>query len=84
MKVEKDPAIEQIREIRHQISAEFGHDTKRLISHYISPSPTVSARISAFSTSCDIGYKISPSSTARGPRKGSTGSDLRFCDSMRV
>jgi hypothetical protein len=34
MKVKDDPAIEQIREVRHRISAEFGHDTKRLIDHY--------------------------------------------------
>lgn len=34
MKIKDDPAIEQIREVRHRISAEFGHDTKRLIDHY--------------------------------------------------
>lgn len=34
MKVKDDPAIEQIRDVRHRISAEFGHDTKRLIDHY--------------------------------------------------
>jgi hypothetical protein len=30
----KDAAIEEIRAVRHQISAEFGHDTKRLLDHY--------------------------------------------------
>ena len=34
MKIKDDPAIEEIREVRHRISAEFGHDTKRLIDHY--------------------------------------------------
>jgi len=34
MKIKDDPAIEQIRDVRHRISAEFGHDTKRLIDHY--------------------------------------------------
>jgi len=34
MKIKDDPAIEQIREVRHRISAEFGHDTNRLIDHY--------------------------------------------------
>ena len=31
---EEDPGIDWIREVRHKISAEFGHDTKRLIEHY--------------------------------------------------
>lgn len=31
---EKDPGIDWIREVRHKISAEFGHDTKRLLEHY--------------------------------------------------
>ena len=35
MKIKDDPVIERIREVRHRISAEFGHDTKRLIDHYI-------------------------------------------------
>jgi hypothetical protein len=29
-----DPAIHHIREVRHQISAEFGHDPKKLLDHY--------------------------------------------------
>lgn len=29
-----DPPIDEIREIRHQISAEHGHDPERLIRHY--------------------------------------------------
>ena len=32
---ESDPAIARVREVRHKISARFGHDTKRLIEHYI-------------------------------------------------
>jgi hypothetical protein len=30
-----DPVIDEIREVRHQISARFGHDPKRLVDHYI-------------------------------------------------
>ena len=30
-----DPAIDEIREIRRKISAEFGHDPRRLMAHYI-------------------------------------------------
>lgn len=33
MKID-DPAIRHIRAIRHQISAEFDHDPKRLLAHY--------------------------------------------------
>jgi hypothetical protein len=29
-----DKAIEEIRAIRHKISAEYGHDTKALLDHY--------------------------------------------------
>ena len=29
-----DPVIDEIREIRHNISARFGHDPKRLVAHY--------------------------------------------------
>ena len=31
----EDPGIAWIREVRHKISAEFGHDTKRMVDHYI-------------------------------------------------
>lgn len=31
---EEDPGIAWIREVRHKISAEFGHDTKKLGDHY--------------------------------------------------
>ena len=34
MKTINDPAIEQIREIRHQISAEFGHDPQKVLAYY--------------------------------------------------
>jgi mRNA-degrading endonuclease RelE of RelBE toxin-antitoxin system len=30
-----DPIIDQIREVRHRISEEFGHDPKRLVEHYM-------------------------------------------------
>lgn len=29
-----DEPIDEIREVRHQISAEFGHDTQALLDHY--------------------------------------------------
>jgi hypothetical protein len=31
----EDPTIDRIREVRHRISEEFGHDPKRLVAHYI-------------------------------------------------
>jgi hypothetical protein len=30
----RDEAIEEIREVRRAISAEFGHDTRALLDHY--------------------------------------------------
>jgi hypothetical protein len=30
-----DPIIDQIREVRHRISEEFGHDPARLVEHYM-------------------------------------------------
>ncbi len=30
-----DPAIDEIREVRREISAEFGHDPRRLMAHYV-------------------------------------------------
>lgn len=30
-----DPAIDEIREVRHRISARFDHDPKRLIDYYM-------------------------------------------------
>ena len=35
MKIEDDPAIKQIRDVRHKISAQFDHDPKKLVDHYI-------------------------------------------------
>ncbi len=32
--MKKDPAIEAIRKIRHDISQKYGHDTRALIAHY--------------------------------------------------
>jgi citrate synthase len=29
-----DPTLDRIREVRHQISAEFGHDPRRLLDYY--------------------------------------------------
>jgi hypothetical protein len=33
-KCKKDVLIDEIRAVRHQISAEFGHDTAALLNHY--------------------------------------------------
>lgn len=30
-----DPVIDEIREVRHQISARFGHDPRRLVAYYL-------------------------------------------------
>ena len=30
----RDPAIDGIREVRHRISARYGHDTKALLEQY--------------------------------------------------
>ena len=32
--MQSDPAIDEIREVRRKISAEFGHDPRRLMQHY--------------------------------------------------
>ncbi len=34
MTEKEDPGIAWIREVRHKISAEFGHDTKKILEHY--------------------------------------------------
>lgn len=30
-----DPVIDRIREVRHRISEQFGHDTAKLVAHYM-------------------------------------------------
>ena len=35
MSTDKDIAIDRIRKVRHKISAGFGHDTQRMIDHYL-------------------------------------------------
>jgi hypothetical protein len=30
-----DPAIDEVRAVRRQISAEFGHDPRRVMAHYV-------------------------------------------------
>jgi hypothetical protein len=34
-KAQSDPAIDEIREVRHQISARFNHDPARLVAYYM-------------------------------------------------
>jgi hypothetical protein len=33
--MQPDPAIDEVREVRRKISAEFGHNPRRLMAHYI-------------------------------------------------
>jgi hypothetical protein len=33
-KSKPDPGLEEIRRVRHQISAELGHDPKKLLDYY--------------------------------------------------
>jgi len=33
--IPRDPVIEEIREVRHQISERFDHDPKRLLEYYM-------------------------------------------------
>ena len=35
MKYKDDPVIKRIRDVRHKISAKFGHDPQKLVDHYI-------------------------------------------------
>ena len=42
--IEKDPTIDRIREIRHQISAEFGHDPKKVVAFYADLEKELSGR----------------------------------------
>jgi hypothetical protein len=30
-----DPVIDEVRAIRHRISAQFGHDPRKLVGHYM-------------------------------------------------
>jgi len=41
----RDETIDEIREVRHQISQRFGHDTKALLDHYKSLEAEYSDRI---------------------------------------
>jgi len=34
-KMPSDPVIDEIREVRHRISARFGHNPERLFEHYM-------------------------------------------------
>jgi hypothetical protein len=33
--MQDDPAIARIREVRHRISKQFDHDSKKLVEHYM-------------------------------------------------
>ena len=32
---QSDPVIDEIRDVRHRISARFGHDPERLVAYYM-------------------------------------------------
>ncbi|MGD0090040.1 MAG: hypothetical protein ABSE73_08975 [Planctomycetota bacterium] len=33
--MQPDPLIDDVRKVRHEISAKYGHDPRRLIQHYL-------------------------------------------------
>lgn len=33
--MKSDPVIDEVREVRHRISARFGHDPSRLVAYYM-------------------------------------------------
>ena len=33
--IKSDPVIDEIREVRHRISARFDHDPSKLVAHYM-------------------------------------------------
>ena len=35
MKEQADPTLERIRQVRHEISAEFDHDPQKLVEYYM-------------------------------------------------
>ena len=35
MKEQADPTLDRIRQVRHEISAEFDHDPHRMVEHYL-------------------------------------------------
>lgn len=43
--MKSDPAIDSIRRTRHQISEQFGHDTKALVEHYKSMQKQYAGRL---------------------------------------
>jgi len=46
MKEDDDPAIKEIRDVRHRISESVGHDPHKLIEHYIEMQKTFVRRLS--------------------------------------
>lgn len=41
----RDPVIDEIREVRHRISARVGHDPARLVAYYIELQKQYEARL---------------------------------------
>ena len=51
---EPDPPIDEIRAVRHDISARFGHDPRKLFEHYIHLQKRHADRLMAVAEDRDI------------------------------
>lgn len=49
MKLKDDIAIERVREVRHRLSAEHGHDPKKIVNYYIELQKKYENRLENFS-----------------------------------
>ena len=57
-KLPPDPVIDEIREVRHQISARFGHDPEKLVKHYMELQKEYRDRLVQPGSSSGIGSTI--------------------------
>lgn len=60
-----DPVIDEIREIRHRISARFDHDPQRLLEHYMQLQEEYRDRLLDDSEAAD---RSAPDTVARADR----------------
>jgi len=65
-----DPVIDEIREVRHRISARFDHDPDRLVAYYIELQQQYADRLMDTSTVADM-HPGSRPTTPGGARGGS-------------
>jgi hypothetical protein len=66
-----DPAIDAIREARHQISHEFGNDAARLSDHYRRMQETFAGRIIHGPEADAAQQSVEPDGSAPSPSAGS-------------